>query len=65
MQARNLIARSLGQDFYAAIVIVTHPTGNAKNVGLALHKPAEADALHASADDEAACVNRLFTEIHF
>ena len=52
MQARELIASSLGQNLHAAVVIVAHPSGDAQDVRLALDEPAEADALDASAHEE-------------
>ena len=64
MQSRKLIACSLGQNFNAAIMIVAYPSGNAQNVRLALHKPAEADSLNTSANDKAARFNRFFGESH-
>ena len=57
MQSRKLVARPLGKHFHAAIVIVAHPPGNAQNVRLALHKPAEADALHTSANEKTTRLN--------
>ena len=65
MQSRKLVARSLGKNFYAPIVIVAHPPGNAQDVRFALHEPAEADSLNTSANDEPARFNRLFGESHF
>jgi hypothetical protein len=50
MQARKLVARSLGQNFDAAIMIVTDPSGDAEDVSFALNEPTKADALHASTD---------------
>ena len=60
MQARELIARALGEDLDAAIVIIANPSGDAEHVGFALDEPAEADALHASADQVPAGLNRFF-----
>ena len=53
-QAKQLLARSHGQDFDAAIGVIAHPSGDAEDMRLALHEPAKADALHSSADKEAA-----------
>ena len=53
-QSEQLIARSHGQDFHAAVGIVAHPSGDAKDMRLALHEPAKAHALHPSANEEAA-----------
>ena len=64
MQSRELVASSLGQNFHAAVVIVAHPPGDAQDVRLALHKPAEADALHASANAEPAGSDGLFSGSH-
>jgi hypothetical protein len=49
MQSRKLVARPLGKNFHAPVVIVAHPPGNAQDVRLALHKPSEANTLHAPA----------------
>ena len=59
----KLIARSHGQDFHAAVGIVAHPSGDAQDVRLALHEPAEADALHPSAHDEAAGLRSFSVEV--
>jgi hypothetical protein len=64
MQARELIARSLGQHFDAAVMIVTDPSGDAKDVCLALDEPAKANALHASANDEASSLDGFFRGAH-
>ncbi len=53
-QSGQLFARSHGQHFDAAIVIVADPSGNLQDVRLALDKPAEADALNTSAYQKAA-----------
>ena len=65
MQSRKLVASTLGKNFHAAIVVIAHPTGNAKDMRLALDKPAEAHALHASTHQEAAGLDRLFSGRHF
>lgn len=65
MQSGELVASPLGKNFHAAVVIVPHPPGNAQNMSLALDKPAETDALYASADEEPAGLNRLFSKSHF
>jgi hypothetical protein len=62
MQSRKLVASPLGKDLHAAVVIVAHPPGNAEDVRLALDEPAEADALHASAHQETAGFDGLFSE---
>jgi hypothetical protein len=54
MEAGKLIARTHGENFHAAVRIVPHPSGDAEGVGLTLHEPAEAYALHSSAHQEAA-----------
>lgn len=53
VQSGKLVASTLGQNFYAAIVIIAHPAGNAQHVRLAFHEPAESHPLHPSADDVA------------
>ena len=65
MQSRKLVTRPLGKNFDAAIVIVAYPPGNAQDVRLTLHKPAEADPLNTSTNDEPAGLNRLFSGSHF
>ncbi len=62
MQSGKLIARPLGQDFDAAVVIVADPPGNAEDVRLALDEPSEANSLHASAHQEPAGFDGLFSE---
>jgi len=57
-QSGQLLARSHGQHFDAPIVIITDPSGNLQDMRLALHKPAEADALHTSAHEKTAALNR-------
>jgi len=64
MQSRELIAGSLGKNFHAAIVIVAHPSSDAQDVRFPLDKPAEADSLHASADDEALGQGCMFCGSH-
>jgi hypothetical protein len=64
VQGGELVARSLGKNFHASIVIVANPSCDPEDVGLALHKPAEADALHPTAHNEAASFNRFFRESH-
>ena len=59
MQAEQLVARSLGQNFYAAVMIVAHPSGNAQDLCLALDKPAEADALDAAANEITASLDGI------
>jgi hypothetical protein len=65
MQAEELIARALRQNFHTAVVIITDPAGYPEDVCLALDEPAETDALHASVDKEPARLNRLFGGSHF
>jgi hypothetical protein len=65
MQSEKLITRSLRQNFHASIVIVADPSSDPKRVCLALDEPAETDALHASADEETAGLNRSFGVSHF
>src|SRR5271163_1391736 len=48
-QSGQLLARSHGQNFNAAVMIVPHPSRNLQNVSLALDKPAEPDTLDATA----------------
>jgi hypothetical protein len=50
MQSGKLIARSLGENFYRAIGIVSDPAGDFQDVSFALDEPAEADALNAAAN---------------
>ena len=64
MQSGELIARSLGEDLDAPVMIVAYPPGNPQNVRLAFNEPAEADALHAPANDVATSLNRFFSESH-
>jgi hypothetical protein len=65
MQPRKLITRSLRQNFYAPIVIVTNPSGNPEHLRFTLDKPTEANALHASAHKKTASLNRPITLGHF
>jgi hypothetical protein len=64
VQSGKLVARSLRQNFHAAIVIVADPSGDAQNVRLALDEPAEADALHASAHQETTGHRLIFGGAH-
>jgi hypothetical protein len=57
MQPGELIARSLGEDFHATVVVVADPSGDAQDMGLAFDKPAEADTLHTATNEEAASLN--------
>jgi hypothetical protein len=59
MQPGELIAGALGEDFDAAVVVVPNPSSDAQDVGLAFDEPAEAYALHSSANEEAAGLNRF------
>lgn len=54
MQACQLFASALGEDFYRAVGIVADPSGELEDVGFTLDEPAEAYALDASADEEEA-----------
>ena len=53
-QVAELLARAGRHHFNIAILAVAHPTGDTKLRRFALHKPAEADALHATGYDVAA-----------
>jgi hypothetical protein len=64
MQTSKLIAGSLCQDFYAAIVIIADPAADPEHMSLAFDEPAEPDALDASANDIAAGEYRLFAVRH-
>jgi hypothetical protein len=61
MQSRELVASALGQNLYTAIVIIAHPPGDPQDMSLALNKPAEADPLYASAHEEPAGFDWLFS----
>ncbi len=50
-QATVLLARARRHHLHVAIPAVAHPSGDADLRGLAFHKPAEADALHAPGYD--------------
>jgi len=63
-QAGQLLGRALSKDFDRAIGVVSHPASYAQHVGFTFHKPAKADALHASAHEEAASENRIFVRGH-
>ena len=65
MQSGKLIAGTLCQHFYRAIVIIANPSGDAQDVRLTLDEPTEADALHPSADEKAAGLDGFFTRSHF
>jgi acyl-CoA synthetase (AMP-forming)/AMP-acid ligase II len=65
MQSIELIASSLGQNLHAAVVIIAHPSSDAQDVRLALDEPAEADPLYASAHEEPAGLDWLFSDSHF
>jgi hypothetical protein len=64
MQARELVAGSLGENFHSAVVIIANPSGDAEDVRLALNEPAKSHALHASAHHKAASFNGFFSESH-
>ncbi len=64
MKSGELIARTLGKDFHAPVVVVANPSSDLQHVCFALHEPAETDTLHASADDEAASLDWLFRMAH-
>jgi hypothetical protein len=57
MQIVDLLASSLRKHFDCAIGVVAHPTGDAENVCLPLHEPAEADTLDAAANEKSASLN--------
>src|SRR5437762_1193203 len=63
-KAGQLVARAHGQDFYRAVSVVAYPSRDAKDVGLSLHKPAEAHSLHSSADHKAAGLIGFFVGGH-
>jgi hypothetical protein len=65
MKSGKLVAGPLGQNFYAAVMIIAHPASDAQDVRLALDKPAEAHALYTSTNDEPASFYRLFGGSHF
>ena len=48
-----------GDDFDIAIFGVAHPAPKAQLAGLAMHKPAEADTLHAAFDEEVKDHNQI------
>jgi hypothetical protein len=56
-QPSQLLARSHGQNFDAAIGIVAHPSGDLQDVCLTLNKPAKPDALDAPAHKKAPSLN--------
>src|ERR1039457_6806823 len=60
-QLGQLVARSHGQHFDAAVIIVAFPSGNLQDVRLAFGKPSEANTLDTSAHEKAASLDgRLF-----
>jgi hypothetical protein len=64
VQSGELVTRALRQHFHAAIVIVANPSGNAQNVCFALDEPAEADTLHAPANEETTSLDWFFRGSH-
>ena len=64
MEPGKLISRALGEDFDTTVVVIADPSGDGENVRLALNKPAEANALDATANEEAASLDRLFGGSH-
>jgi hypothetical protein len=64
MEPEKLVARSLGQHFDAAIVIIPHPSGNAELVRFALDEPAKSDALHASANKKTFSLEWFVGRVH-
>src|SRR6185437_8739105 len=64
-QPAQLVAASHGQHFHGAVAVVAYPPGDSQRVRLTLHKPAEAHALHASANNKAAGFGRFFSGSHF
>ena len=60
VQASQLFACAVRQDFDCAVGVISYPSGDLKDVRFALHEPAKADALHTSANQEtASAVGRL------
>jgi hypothetical protein len=57
VQIVDLLPSSLRQDFDRAIGVVAHPTGDSQDVRLPFDKPTKADALDATADQEATGLN--------
>src|SRR5580693_9856902 len=53
-QSEQLIARSHGQNFHAAVGVIANPTRYTEHLRFAFDEPAKADALHPPADHEAA-----------
>lgn len=53
-QVTELLTRACRHHFNIAILAVAHPAGDTKLRRFALHKPAEADALHATGYNVAA-----------
>jgi hypothetical protein len=45
-------------NLHGPVMIVAHPSGNAEDMGFTFHKPAKADALHPTADEETAGKSR-------
>ena len=64
MKTGQLITRPLRKNFYAAVMIIAYPSGNAQDVRLPFDEPPEADALDPSANEEAAGMDRLFRRTH-
>ena len=60
MKSGKLVARTLRQNFHAAVVIVADPACNTEQVGFAFHEPAKADALYASANEKSTSLNPIF-----
>ena len=53
-QAGKLVTRAHGEDFYGAIGVVPHPSGNAEEMRFPLHEPAKTDSLYTPSDQETA-----------
>ncbi len=51
-QLGQVIGLAGGNHFHVAVFGVAHPAAQVELAGLALHKPAEADALHAALNEE-------------
>ena len=64
MQSGKLITGSLGENLHSAVVIIANPSGDAKDVGLALHEPAKSHTLHASTHHKATSFDGFFSESH-
>jgi hypothetical protein len=52
-----LLGRALGENLHRAVGVIADPACDLEDVGFALDEPAEADALDAAADYEAASLD--------